>query len=100
MNGVVLAVDERSPAEQAEQGLRVTIQPEGSAVVQIDLAPGWYLRRQGLRLSQHDRLTVLARSGSEGPVLRAQSVSNGIVEVPLRHADGRPYWTGAVSTSQ
>ena len=90
----MIGVDNRTPDEQLAQGLRVTLKPEGRPLVVVDLAPGWYLKQQGLHFSERDRLSVEGASGSGDPV-QARSVTKGAVTVRLRDAAGRPFWDTA-----
>lgn len=92
VQGTVVGVDDRTPAEEMTQGVRIRLRPEGSPAVVIDLAPGWYLNQQGLHFSEHERLSVEGTSTVGDPVVHAQRVSNGSVTVLLRDDQGRPYW--------
>ena len=90
--GTVIGVDNRTPAQQMAEGIRVTLRPEGQPLVVVDLAPGWYLNQQGLHFSERDRLSVEAATNAGDPVVRAQSVSKGSLRVPLRDPAGKPVW--------
>ena len=96
VNGSVVGIEQRTLAEQMAQGLRVKIQPAGSPLVVVDLAPGWYLDQQGLHLSERDRLTVEGSIAGGDGVLRAQRVAKGSVIVRLRDGQGRRYWDPTV----
>lgn len=92
VDGPMIGVEQRSITEQMNYGLRVRIQPAGSPIVLVDLAPGWYLDQQGLHLSQHDRLKVEGTIPASDGVLRAQRLTKGMRSVRLRDEQGRPYW--------
>jgi hypothetical protein len=94
--GSVVSVDQRTVAEQMAQGVRVKIQPAGSPLVVVDLAPGWYLHQQGIHFAENDRLIVEGSVASDGGVLRAQRVTKGQVSAQLRDEQGRRYWDPAV----
>jgi len=99
VNGSVVGIEQRTLAEQMAQGVRVRIQPAGSPLVVVDLAPGWYLDQQGLRFSERDRLTVEGSAATREGVLRAQRVRKGTVIVRLRDEQGRRYWDPTVRPS-
>jgi hypothetical protein len=88
----VLGVDHVSPADQLASGVRLRVQPGSGQLVVVDLAPDWYLDRQGLRLSRSDRVRVEGTRGS-GLVLYATRVTKGGRTFELRSPAGRPLWT-------
>lgn len=95
IDGTVIGVDNRPPEEQLARGLRVIVQPEGQPKVLVELAPGWYLNRQGLHFSERDRLSIEGRSNAGDPVFLASRVTKGKVSIQLRDASGRPLWDAA-----
>jgi hypothetical protein len=90
----VLGTDSGNPPS-AETNVRLTIQPEGRAAVVVELAPGWYLDRRGLRFSEQDRLQVdVYRDGQEGDApFVATRVRRGDRVVDLRDESGKPSWS-------
>jgi hypothetical protein len=92
IDGIIVGVDNRSPEEQLERGLRVTVKPEGESKVLVDLAPGWYLNRQGLHFSERDRLSIQGISSAGDPVVLASRVTKGTTSVRPRDAAGHPLW--------
>lgn len=96
----MIGVDQRTPEEQLRYGLRIKLQPQGSPLVVVELAPGWYLDRQGLRFFERDRLSILGSSSAGDPVLHAQTVSKGSLTVRLRDEQGRPVWESPSTPAQ
>lgn len=92
IDGTIVGVDNRSPDEQLAHGLRVIVQPEGQPKVLVELAPGWYLNRQGLHFSERDRLSVEGRLNAGDPVFLASRVTKGKISIALRDASGHPLW--------
>lgn len=91
VDGEVMGVDRVSPSNALASGVRVTLRPEGSPAVVVDLAPDWYLTENGLELGKADRMKVEARAGAES-VLYATRVEKSGRTVELRDASGRPLW--------
>ena len=93
LDGVVLGVDEVPPGDRLASGLRVRLQPRRGREVVVDLAPGWYLDRHGVRLAPSDRIRVEGSYTAGGDlILFARSVETRGNVIHLRSAEGRPLW--------
>lgn len=94
VDGRVLGV-ERSVPDSPATYVSIVVQPDREQPVRVELAPGWYLDRRGLRFSEADRVQVEGRrerrDGGAVVVARRIRTSAGVVE--LRDADERPAWT-------
>jgi hypothetical protein len=92
VDGEVLGVDHVAPADKLASGVQLRL--GGEKPVVIDLAPDWYLDKQGLRFAPNERVHVegreVERSGAS--ILYAPRVTKGQTTVELRDADGNPLW--------
>jgi hypothetical protein len=89
VDGEVVGVDRVTPSDKLESGVRVTLRTSKRAVV-VDLAPGWYLGKNGVSLDPSERIRAEGRAS--GSVLYATSVEQRGKTVRLRDAEGRPLW--------
>lgn len=85
-----MGVDRTPPGDRLASGVRVTLRTSDRPVV-VDLAPGWYLGKNGLTLERSERLRVEGH-GKPGSVVYATSVEQDGKRVNLRDAAGRPLW--------
>jgi hypothetical protein len=92
--GEVLGVDHVPPSDALASGVRLRIGGAGEGPVVVDLAPDWYLDRQGLRFAPKERVEVEGRRSAEN-VIYATRVTKGDRTVELRDAEGRPLWKSA-----
>ncbi len=92
VDGEVVGVDRVSPGDSLASGVRVTLRPEGSPVVVVDLAPDWYLSERGLAIQRADRMKVEGQSGKNA-VVYARRVEASGHSVVVRDDQGRPLWT-------
>jgi len=74
--------------------VRLVVQPDGAQPVTVELAPGWYLDKQGLHFSERDRVHVEGRREERDGksvlvVRRVGAPENGVV---LRNELDRPTW--------
>jgi hypothetical protein len=92
VDGEVVGVDRVSPSDRLASGVRVTLRPEGSPVVVVDLAPDWYLSERGLKIERADRMKVQGKSRG-GAIVYARTVEASGHSVELRDAQGQPLWT-------
>lgn len=93
LDGEVLGVDRVPPGDQLASGVRVRLQTSASSPVVVDLAPDWYLDRQGLRFGRTERVSVEGvRQGSS--VVYATRVTKDGRTIELRDPKtGKPLWT-------
>jgi hypothetical protein len=89
VDGEILGVDRVTPRDKLESGVLVTLRTSEEAVV-VDLAPGWYLGKNGVSLDPSERIRAEGRAS--GSVLYATSVEQRGKTVRLRDAQGRPLW--------
>lgn len=92
-DGEVMGVNEIPVDDWLDQNLRVTLRPpDGDRIVEVELAPGWYLEQNGLRFEPGDRIAVEGTTRTESGVLVATRVRKGANTVLLRNASGEPLW--------
>lgn len=62
--------------------------------VQVELAPGWFLERQGLVFDTEQTVFITGRQVDDDgqPRVIAREVRQGNIEVQLRDAEERPLW--------
>lgn len=94
VDGRVLGV-ERSVPDSPATYVSIVVQNDRDETFRVELAPGWYLDRQGLRFSEEDRVQVEGRRESRdgGTVIVARRIRSGASVIELRDADERPAWT-------
>lgn len=90
VDGEIMGVDRSTPEDRLASGVRVTLQTSDRPVV-VDLAPGWYLGKNGLTLDRTERMRVEGHT-KPGSVVYATSVEQDGKRVRLRDAAGRPLW--------
>ncbi|MGE0327071.1 MAG: hypothetical protein AB7K71_02835 [Polyangiaceae bacterium] len=81
---------ERAPEDDLQQNVRITVAVDDGSELDIDLAPGWVLDEQGLRLEKEDAVAIEARSVAGG--LEATSIRSSGPRIDLRAQDGKPLW--------
>lgn len=90
VDGEIMGVDRMPPQDRLASGVRVTLRTSEKPVV-VDLAPAWYLGKNGLTLDKSERMRVEGQS-KPGSVVYATSVEQDGKRVQLRDAAGRPLW--------
>ena len=96
VDGQVLGVDGIPPERALAQNLRVTVR-SGPEPVVVELAPGWYLERKGLRLERNQSIAVDGTVDRERNLFIARRVRANSVSVELRDAEGRQLWPGGAA---
>lgn len=91
-DGEVMGVNEVPVNDWLNQNLRVTVRPGNEEIVEVELAPGWYLEQNGLRFEPGDRIVVEGTTRTREGVLVAERVRKGNTTVLLRNASGEPLW--------
>jgi hypothetical protein len=92
VDGEIMGVDRTPPGDRLASGVRVTLRTSGSRAVVVDLAPDWYLGKNGLSLNRSERLRAEGVTGASS-VLYARRVVQGGKTTPLRNASGQPLWS-------
>ncbi|MEB2313091.1 MAG: hypothetical protein OZ921_17755 [Sorangiineae bacterium] len=93
VDGTILGADRTAPADALARSVAIRVgRPEGE--LRVELAPGWYLDRHGLRLDPEERIQVRGSrvQGGGPPTLLAQEVTTHGKSVRLRDEVGRPLW--------
>lgn len=92
LDGEVLGVDRVPPGDRLSSGVRMRVQTSERSPIVVDLAPDWYLDRQGLHFGRAERVTVEGvRQG--GSVIYATRVTKGGRTIELRDPKtGAPLW--------
>ena len=93
-DGEVIGVDGTQPSRELAEGLTIRLQADADEPVAVQLAPGWYLRENGIGYGPSERMVVRGKRAMRGgqPVIIATEVEQGERRVPLRDESGRPLW--------
>lgn len=91
VDGEIMGVDRVAPSDRLASGVRVTLRPDGSPAVVVDLAPDWYLSARGLELDRAERMKVEGEN-RPGSIVYARRVEASGQTVELRDEAGQPLW--------
>lgn len=95
VQGMVVAAPRPTPKGGMPERAQLTLKTEKETLT-VYLGPGWFLEKQGMKISDLDRVQVTgSRITVQGqPALLAGEVRKGEQVLKLRNEQGQPLWRG------